>query len=74
LDYLNTRQLKDKLWEIKFYNDNRLMYVVADKDNLYILHACKKQKNKAEEIDLNKAVKRAKELTIELGKIFIKKG
>lgn len=70
LETLNTRQLKKKLWEIKF-DDNRLMYVIADADNLYILHACKKQKGKAEQFELNKAIERAKELGRELGKSFV---
>lgn len=72
LDFLTTRQLRDKLWEIKFYKKNRFMYVVADQDNFYILHACKKQKNKAEENDLKVAYNRAKRLGQELGKQFIK--
>ena len=46
LDVLNTRQLRGKLWEIKFYDDNRIMYIVADMDNIYLIHACKKQKGK----------------------------
>ena len=70
-DVLNTRQLKGKLWEIKFYNDNRIMYVVADGDNMYLVHVCKKQKNKAEKFELDKAVKRVKELEKELGKRFV---
>ena len=70
LDTLNTRQLKKKLWEIKFQS-NRLMYVIADQDNLYILHACKKQKGKAEQFELSKAIDRAKELGKELGKSFV---
>ena len=70
LEILNTRQLRKKLWEIKF-DDNRLMYVVADSENLYILHACKKQKGKAEKFELNKAIERAKELEKELGKDFV---
>ena len=57
---LNTRQLKGKLWEIKF-SQNRIMYVVQQGDTIYFLHACKKQKNKAEKLDLEKAIKRAKE-------------
>ena len=40
---LNTRQLKGKLWEIKF-SQNRIMYVVKDKNYIYFLHACQKQK------------------------------
>ena len=57
---LNTRQLYDKLWEIKF-TDNRIMYVIVDNDNVHFLHACKKQKGKAEKFELNKAIGRAKE-------------
>lgn len=70
LECLNTRQLRHKLWEIKF-DKNRLMYVVADKDNLYILHACRKQKGKAERFELDKAIQRAKELGQELGARFV---
>ena len=60
LDSLNTRHLKGKLWEIKF-SQNRIMYVVKDRENIYFLHACKKQKNKAEKFELETAIKRAKE-------------
>lgn len=70
LEALDTRQLRKKLWEIKFQS-NRLMYVIADEDNLYILHACKKQKGKAEQFELAKAINRAKELGKELGKSFV---
>ncbi len=47
------------------------MYVVADGDNMYLVHACKKQKRKAEKFELDKAIKRVKELEKELGKRFI---
>lgn len=63
LQYCNTRQLQGKLWEIKFAS-NRLMYVVADKDNIYIVHACKKQKGKAELFELRKALSRVKEIEV----------
>ena len=63
LKTLKTRQLKGKLWEIK-YSQNRIMYVLQDSENIYFLHACKKQKDKAEQFELNKALKRAKELGI----------
>ena len=59
-DKLNTRQLKGKLWEIKF-SANRIMYVIQDGESVYFLHACKKQKGKAEKFELDKAIKRAKE-------------
>jgi len=70
LEILNTRQLKNKLWEIKF-SQNRLMYVIADENNMYILHACKKQKGKAEQFELNKAINRAKKLGGNLNKTFV---
>ena len=63
LEQLNTRQLQGKLWEIKF-SKNRIMYVLKDDDNIYFLHACKKQKGKAEQFELNKAIKRAKEANL----------
>lgn len=71
LEDLDTRQLRKKLWEIKFNYKDRMMYVIADEDNFYILHVCKKQKGKAEKFELNKAIRRAKELGNELGKKFV---
>lgn len=65
LDILNTRQLRGKLWEVKV-SKNRLMYVIVDANNMYILHACKKQKGKAEIFEINKALSRLKELEKEL--------
>ena len=47
------------------------MYILADSENLYILHACRKQKGKAEQFELEKAIKRAKELGYELDKSFV---
>ncbi len=60
LKKMNIRQLKGKLWEIKF-SKNRIMYVILDEDNIYFLHACRKQKGKAEKFELEKAIQRAKE-------------
>jgi len=36
------------------------MYVIADAESVYFLHACKKQKGKTEKFELEKAIKRAK--------------
>ena len=55
LKKMNIRQLKGKLWEIKF-SKNRIMYVILDEDNIYFLHACKKQKGKAEKFELEKGI------------------
>lgn len=58
-DALNTRQLSGKLWEIKI-SQERIMYVIYDYKSVYFLNICKKQKGKAEKIELKKAVQRAK--------------
>ena len=60
---LDTRQLRGKLWEIKFF-DNRIMYIIFNKDIVHFLHACKKQKGKAERFELDKAIARAKKLNL----------
>ena len=60
LEELDTRQLAGKLWEIKF-SQNRIMYIIADSNNIYMLHACKKQKGKAEQFEVDTAKRRAKE-------------
>ena len=68
LEYLNTRQIRQirqfrgKLWEIKFFRQNRIFYVLPDQDNIYLLHACKKQKDRAERHEVEKALARAKEI------------
>jgi phage-related protein len=57
---LDTRQLRGKLWEIKF-SKNRIMYIIANEEEVNFLHACKKQKDKAEQFELATAMRRAKE-------------
>jgi phage-related protein len=47
------------------------MYIVADGDNIFLVHACRKQKGRAEKYELETAIKRVKELECELGKKFI---
>jgi len=59
LTELNTRQIDGKLWEIKFRRHNRLFYIIIGTEALYIVHACKKQKGKAEKKDIDKAKDRA---------------
>ena len=56
---LDTRQLFKKLWEIRI-SQERIMYVVKNRDSVYFLHICKKQKGKAEKQELEKAKKRAR--------------
>ena len=58
---LDTRQLRKKLYEIRFSNQ-RIMYVLKDKDVVYFLHMCKKEKGKTRLKDMQTAISRAKEL------------
>lgn len=63
IDFLNslvTRQIEGKIWEIKFRRHNRIFYVLIDRENIYLLHACKKQKGRTEQQNLKIARNRAK--------------
>ena len=35
-----------KIREVYFYKHNRIFYITVDGNDIYLLHACKKQKNK----------------------------
>lgn len=65
------KRWQKRVYEVYFQKHNRLFYIVADSSNLYLLHACRKQKDKTEKKDKNIVIKRAKELGKELGKNFI---
>ena len=52
-----------KVWEVYFYKHNRIFYVTIQDTDIYLLHACKKQKNKTEKNDKDIVIKRAKELS-----------
>ncbi len=60
-----------KIYEVYFQKHNRIFYIMTDKENIYLLHACRKQKNKTEKKDANIVRKRAKELGEILRKKFI---
>ncbi|MDA8334578.1 MAG: type II toxin-antitoxin system RelE/ParE family toxin [Peptococcaceae bacterium] len=63
LQFLDTRQIKSKLWEIKFRKQNRIFYVRVEDKNVYLLHACKKHKEKVETFEIETAEKRIKEIS-----------
>lgn len=65
------KQWQKKVYEVYFRKHNRIFYVVVDSANVYLLHACQKQKNRTEKKDKNIVIKRAKELGEQLGKRFI---
>jgi phage-related protein len=62
LNSLDLKPIEGKVWEIRFRRHNRLFYVLSEKENIYLLHGCKKQKNATENKDKALAIKRAKEL------------
>ena len=62
LDELDTRQIEGKLWEIKFHRHNRIFYCLVSDENIYLLHACQKQKDKAEKFNINTAKKRLRDI------------
>lgn len=70
-DKLNFKRWEKKVYEVYFQRHNRIFYITADKDNIYLLHACRKQKNKTEKTDQKIVRKRASELGKVLGKKFI---
>lgn len=65
-DELTVKRWQGKVWEVYFYKHNRIFYVTMQGDKVYLLHACRKQKNKTEKTDSNIVKKRAKELETEL--------
>ena len=62
LESLNTRQIRSKLWEIKFRRKNRIFFAAVENGCVYLLHACKKQKGKAEIHEIETALRRIKEI------------
>ena len=71
MEKVTFKRWQKKIYEVYFYKNNRVFYIVSDKDNMYLLHACRKQKNQTEKLDSQIVIKRAKELGKHLGKRFI---
>ena len=58
IDELNIKPWQGKVWEVYFYKHNRIFYVTIENEDVYLLHACRKQKNKTETIDKNIVISR----------------
>lgn len=71
LDQLNLKPWKGKVWEVYFYKHNRIFYVAIEDKDVYLLHACRKQKNKTEKADSDIVIARAKDLGEVLSKKII---
>ncbi len=56
------RKIEGHVWELKFKYHKRSFYCLPKGETIYLLHACKKQKNKTEMKDKHLALGRAKEV------------
>jgi phage-related protein len=62
LSKLKAEKFDGAICEIKFKNHNRIFFVLENENDIYLLHACKKQKNKTELTDKRLAFQRCKEM------------
>ncbi|MDL2218481.1 type II toxin-antitoxin system RelE/ParE family toxin [Christensenellaceae bacterium OttesenSCG-928-M15] len=72
MEELTIKRWQDKIMEVYFYKHNRIFYVTMEGTDIYLLHACRKQKNKTERKDTNIVISRAKELGQQLGRRFMR--
>lgn len=61
-DSIHMKTWEGKIKEVYFYKHNRIFFVMAFGDTVYLLHACRKQKNRTEKKDAAIVRKRAAEL------------
>lgn len=47
-DKILFKRWEKKVYEVYFQKNNRVFYITVDKENIYLLHSCRKQKNKTE--------------------------
>ena len=44
-DKIRFKRWEKKVYEVYFQKHNRIFYITVDKENIYLLHVCRKQKN-----------------------------
>ena len=71
LEGLDTKHWQGKVWEIYFPKHNRIFCVAQNDSDIYLLHGCKKQKNKTEKADKEVVINRTKILEKQLNKKLI---
>ena len=71
IDTLTIKPWQGKISEVYFYKHNRIFFIMVNGDDVYMLLACRKQKNKTEKRDSEVVIKRAKELGEQLSKKLI---
>lgn len=60
MDKVKFKHWEKKVYEVYFYKDNRIFYVIVDGNHMYLLHACRKQKNQTEKKDKKMLLKEQK--------------
>ena len=65
MEYINALTIEEQV------DGYRIFYVTADRDNIYLLHVCRKQKNKTERVDKNIVLARTRELGRFLGRKIV---
>ena len=68
---LTSNHGKERFGRYIFISTIEFFYVTIENEDVYLLHACRKQKNKTETIDKNIVISGAKELGNMLNKTFI---
>jgi len=71
MEKIQFKRWQKRVYEVYFKKHNRIFYIIADGEHIYLLHARKKQKNKTEKKDKDKVISRAKEIGDELNRKFI---
>ena len=71
MDKLTIKPWQGKVWEVHFHKHNRIFYVAIGGNDIYLLHACRKQKNKTTKTDAQIVRIRAKELDALVQENFI---
>ena len=61
-DSVEVKQWEGKIKEVYFIKHNRIFFIIDEGTTIYVIHACRKQKNKTERRDADIVRKRAKEI------------
>lgn len=62
MNKIQFKRWQKKIYEVYFRKHNRIFYITVDNNNIYLLHACRKQKNNTEKKDKKIVIQRAKEI------------
>ena len=61
-DGLDIKTWEGKIKEVYFIKHNRIFFIIHEGSTIYVIHACRKQKNKTERRDVKIIKQRANEI------------